>query len=949
MEINMEYYKKLFFNESREILEKVTEDLLKAETDPENSELLNSIFRGIHTIKGSAGGFELNQISEFAHHMETLLDKIRNDEIKLSPEIVDLLLKGVDTLSEMINSYESGTIPEIDQSLVEAFKGFIIKEEKPQEQKIQEEPKLQPSVTISVQSEIEAELKDFQKQGYKTYKVLVNYTDEEFVNGFDPLVFLRNLKNNSTFYKACGSKDSVPSINQFEPFKLYLKPEIYVATDLNADEIKDLAFDPSLIEVIEIKEKKKKENIPFESIDSSVIEEFLIDANEALETIEKNIIEFEQKLSPKSLQNILRVVHTLKGDSDYIGLSRLAKFVHTLESVLDAIKNKKLQPSKETIDTILKSIDLLRTILINLKTNEGYPKELPLIHERLEKLITSAPSEVLTPTISEDKGTVFIEQAKQFREIVKLFLIDEKLDEVKLKTINRALKSLSTISKNIGINTLAILAEKAIQHLEKSEIKDFKKIFKHIDAFIEGILTGGVKRLGEILIEEGKVSEKDIEEAISKQKKLGEILVETGKVKEEDIKEALEKQKLMETASQLKPQVVQQVEEVKTMKVDERKVEMLNNFIGELIVVKNSFEYLFSMLKDKIDPHLLRIFKDNFYQMSRVSRNLQEGIISLRMIPIKHIFQKFNRVVRDIARKQGKMIHFITDGEETEIDKKVADMLSDPLIHLVRNACDHGIETPDERKNKGKPEEGTVILRAFQEGTNLVIKIIDDGRGISRKNLYEKAKASGIDVKSPDDPEILSLIFLPGLSTKEKVTEVSGRGVGMDVVKTTVESLGGKVTVVSEEDKGTEITLTLPTRIGILQSLFVESAKRLYAIPIEFVVETKKVDVNKIKRIHERLGIYWRGKVVPVETLSVLLNGGQRTISKKELLNKEIPVVILKTNSGEFGIIVDELHRNMEIAVKPLPEELKDLDLISGISIMGDGRVVLVLNPETLV
>ncbi len=944
MEMNMEYYRKIFFNESREILENVTESLLKAETEPENSELLNSIFRGIHTIKGSAGGFELNQISEFAHHMETLLDKIRNSEIQLSSEIVDLILKGVDTLSEMINSYESGQIPEIDESLIKAFRGFIKKEQKPEEK-----PKPQPSGMLSVQSEIKEKLKDFQEQGYKTYKVIVNYSDEEFVNGFDPLIFLKNLKNNSTFYKAYCSNESVPSINQFDPFKLYLKPEIYIATDLNADEIKDIAFDSSLIEVIEIKEKKKEENIPFESIDSSVIEEFLIDANEALETIEKNIIEFEKNLSSQSLQNILRVVHTLKGDSDYIGLSRLTKFAHTLESVLEALKNRTLTPTKETIDTILKSIDLLRTILINLKTNQGYPLDLPSLQERLEKLTKSATSEVPTVTISEDKSAVFIEQVKQFREIIHMFFGDEKIDELKIKTITRALKSLSTISRNVGINTLSVMSEEAIKYLEKEEIQDFKKTFKDIDAFIEGILTGGVKRLGEILIEEAKITEKDIEEALSKHKRIGEILVETGKVKEEDVKEALKKQKLMETASLLKPQVVQQVEEIKTLKVDERKVEMLNNFIGELIVVKNSFEYLFLMLKDRIDHHFLRIFKDNFYQMSRVSRNLQEGIISLRMIPIKHIFQKFNRVVRDIARKQGKKINLITDGEDTEIDKKVADILSDPLIHLVRNACDHGIETPEERKNKGKPEEGTVILRAFQEGTNLIIKIIDDGRGISRKKVYEKAKTLGLDVKSPDDPEILNLIFLPGLSTKEKVSEISGRGVGMDVVKTTVESLGGKVNVVSEEEKGTEITLTLPTRIGILQSLFVKADERLYAIPIEFVVETKKVDLSNIKRVHDRLGIYWRGKIIPVEKLSVLLNGGNRTNNKNDLTNREVSVVILKTNSGEFGIIVDELHKNMEIAVKPLPEELKDLELISGVSIMGDGRIVLVLNIETLV
>jgi len=316
------------------------------------------------------------------------------------------------------------------------------------------------------------------------------------------------------------------------------------------------------------------------------------------------------------------------------------------------------------------------------------------------------------------------------------------------------------------------------------------------------------------------------------------------------------------------------------------------------------------------------------------------------MIPIKNVFGRFQRVVRDISKRQGKSIELIIDGGETEIDKKVADMLSDPLIHLVRNACDHGIETPKERREVSKPETGTLILRAMQEGSNLIIKVIDDGRGIDRKKLYEKAKSMGLDIPMDDTRRLYELIFMPGISTRENVTDISGRGVGMDVVKTTINSLGGSVQVISEEGKGTEITMTIPMNMGVTMALMIEVDGDIYAIPMDNVVETVKLSNSRLRRIHDRMGFYYRGQVLPVEKLSILLCKNGRP---EEISEDEVPIVVLRSQKGKFGIIVDNFVQNMEIAIKPVPQQLSDIDIISGVTVLGDGRVVLLLNPEKLI
>jgi len=947
MQVDLEYYRKQFYIEATEILEKVNEEILKVESEPDNSELLNSIFRGIHTIKGSAGSFELHEISQFAHHLEGLLDSLRNGQIIISSEIVDIVLNGIDQISKMIEDYKSGNIPVYDKDIIEKFKKLSDNDNKKSEsEKNNKNNTAKVNDTYSLKPEIKNELEKFTSEGYNFFEVFIKYSDEEYSNGYDPIILLKNLKEKSVYFKSECNFANIPSIKDFNPLKLYLQPRIYIATDLTRDEVIDLAIESSLIEVYQLNINETDITLlPFEEIDKENIKEFMIDASEAIETIEQHLIAYENENSLEALNAIFRAVHTLKGDADYIGLKMFAGFTHSLESVLQALKTKKLGNTGPIMDTILKSIDYLKIVISNLQSNKGYPLEIEQLRKRLQSIIEDSKEH----NVPEELREIYHEQLAQYLNILKINLSNQPVNENNIKAVKRALNDIKKASLSVGNRELASLAEDVSRNINENTDDTIKNLLDKTIVTITQLISDNTIKID-------KNFSNSIFTTLEVPSVPNESSTNSSENKEKEVVESINEHQKTNVSVNDKTTTLDKArpEEAKVMRVDEYKIDSLGNIIGELAVTQTTYEYLINQLShangNGIDRSILKGFKDNFYQISRLSKLLQASVMSIRMIPIKLIFQKFTRVVRDIARKQGKQIELIIQGEDTEIDKKVADKLSDPLLHIIRNACDHGIESPLERREKGKPEQGTVILTASQEGGNLIIKIADDGHGIDREKLFKKALSSGyVQYKSKDDPDLVNLIFLPGISTKDNVSDISGRGVGMDVVKTTVDILGGKVYVNTQEGWGTEITLLLPTSVGIINTLIVESNNNVYAIPLEYVVETIKVPSNLLKNILDGLGLYYRGSVIPCEYLSVLLYQKRRTLYIQETNISELSIVILKSQAGKFGLIVDKLHKNTEIAVKSSPESLSKIEIISGVSILGDGRVILVLNPEKLV
>ena len=387
-----------------------------------------------------------------------------------------------------------------------------------------------------------------------------------------------------------------------------------------------------------------------------------------------------------------------------------------------------------------------------------------------------------------------------------------------------------------------------------------------------------------------------------------------------------------------------------TIRVDHEKLDHLMNLIGELIINRNRYTMLARRLEEpdaeKDIGEIAQNLSETTYAMARISDDLQDTIMKVRMVPVASVFSRFPRLVRDLSRKSGKEVELVLEGEETELDKSVVEVIGDPLVHLIRNAVDHGIEPESERVPKGKPAKGRVTLRAYHKGNSVAIEIEDDGKGLDPDKLREVAVRKGImtaeEVKQLDDREARELIFAPGFSSAEKITDISGRGVGMDVVRTNIKTLKGSISISSEVGKGTRFTLSLPLTLAIIDALMINVAGEMYAIPLDAVSETTKIESARLTDVKGRKAVTLRGEVLGIVELADMLG----------LPHKELPevlsVVVIHDNERRLGLVVDRLLERQEIVIKPLGSYLGDIHGISGATIMGDGGVILILDPHEI-
>ncbi|WP_165077278.1 MULTISPECIES: chemotaxis protein CheA [unclassified Desulfovibrio] len=389
-----------------------------------------------------------------------------------------------------------------------------------------------------------------------------------------------------------------------------------------------------------------------------------------------------------------------------------------------------------------------------------------------------------------------------------------------------------------------------------------------------------------------------------------------------------------------------------TIRVDHERLDHLMNLIGELIINRNRYTLIARSLEGSEDSinvaEVAQSLSETTYAMARISDDLQDTIMKVRMVPVSSVFSRFPRLVRDLSRKSGKEVDLIMEGEETELDKSVVEVIGDPLVHLIRNSVDHGIEPEDVRIAEGKPAKGKVVLRAFHKGNSVAIEIEDDGKGIDPNKMREVAIKKGIitpeEAAQLDDREAIELIFAPGFSSAEKITDISGRGVGMDVVRTNIKNLKGSVNTYSEVGKGTRFTLSLPLTLAIIDALMVNVSGQMYAIPLDAVSETTKIETVRLTDVKGRKAVTLRGEVLGIVELSEMLGLPRSTETLPEVLS----VVVIHDNERRLGLVVDELLERQEIVIKPLGAYLGDLKGISGATIMGDGSVILILDPHEI-
>jgi two-component system chemotaxis sensor kinase CheA len=451
-------------------------------------------------------------------------------------------------------------------------------------------------------------------------------------------------------------------------------------------------------------------------------------------------------------------------------------------------------------------------------------------------------------------------------------------------------------------------------------------------------------QLGEILVNEGLATKEQVFDALTAQSKqpepkqaLGELLVAAKAISEKALDQALQKQEKAPKA-----------EEDATIRVETRRLDSVMNLVGELVLGRNRLIKIGGVLEQthESDPQV-RALAETLTQLNLVTTDLQLAVMKTRMLPIKKVMAKLPRMVRDLSQKLGKQVRLETHGEETELDKSVADEIGDPLVHLVRNAIDHGIEMPTERHAARKPSEGVLRIAASQEGNSIVIRIQDDGKGIALSKIKAKALSKGLiseaELATMEPREVVNLVFLPGFSTAEKVTDVSGRGVGMDVVRTNIRKMNGTVEIESEEGKGSLITIKLPLTIAIIQALMVEVERATFAIPLSSVIEAVRISKNEIKTINGREVLHLRDRVLP------LLRLAKEFEIPTDRERDRFYVVVAALGDRRIGVVVDELRSQEEVVIKSIWEYLDSIKGISGATITGEGKVVLILDISELV
>ncbi|MDD2621198.1 MAG: chemotaxis protein CheA, partial [Syntrophomonadaceae bacterium] len=390
-----------------------------------------------------------------------------------------------------------------------------------------------------------------------------------------------------------------------------------------------------------------------------------------------------------------------------------------------------------------------------------------------------------------------------------------------------------------------------------------------------------------------------------------------------------------------------------SIRVSQEKMNRLMNMIGELLISKNRIYHLSNKISmDYEIPPLAREVKDVAAEVARISDELQDAIMSARMIPLRVLFQRYPRTIRDISRKAGKEVDLIIEGEDTELDKTVVEAINDPLVHMLRNAVDHGIESPETRRALGKNPKGSIYLKARYQGNHVVIEVVDNGKGLNPEEIKVKALKKGLirpeQIETMSNDEAYHLVFLPGFSTRDEVSELSGRGVGMDVVKSNITQVGGSVSMNSKINEGTTFTLKIPLSMSIIRGLMVKIATQSYIITLDTIEETVKLPASHIRRYKNLLLADIRGEILHLIRLQDILSQQSKQDSDLFASDKRISIVVMNIDGNRFGLIVDSFQHEQEFVVKALVEELASLKIYTGATIMGDGSVVLILNSSQL-
>ncbi|WP_187885879.1 chemotaxis histidine kinase/response regulator CheAY2 [Helicobacter pylori] len=644
-----------------------------------------------------------------------------------------------------------------------------------------------------------------------------------------------------------------------------------------------------------------------------IMEDFLIEAFEMNEQLDQDLVELEHNPEDLDLLNrIFRVAHTIKGSSSFLNLNILTHLTHNMEDVLNRARKGEIKITPDIMDVVLRSIDLMKTLLVTIRdtgsdTNNGKENEIEEVVKKLQA-ITSQNLEGAKETSGAKEAP-----EKEAKEEIK----EKAKEEVKANKT-------PTAENPASDNPLA----------DEPDLDYANMSAEEVEAEIERLLN---KR--QEADKERRAQKKQEDQAKPKQEVAP--AKETPKTETPKAPKAETKAKAKADTEENKAPSIG-VEQ--TVRVDVRRLDHLMNLIGELVLGKNRLIRIYSDVEERYDGEkFLEELNQVVSSISAVTTDLQLAVMKTRMQPVGKVFNKFPRMVRDLSRELGKSIELIIEGEETELDKSIVEEIGDPLIHIIRNSCDHGIEPLEERRRLNKPETGKVQLSAYNEGNHIVIKISDDGKGLDPVMLKEKAIEKGViserDAEGMSDREAFNLIFKPGFSTAKVVSNVSGRGVGMDVVKTNIEKLNGIIEIDSEVGVGTTQKLKIPLTLAIIQALLVGVQEEYYAIPLSSVLETVRISQDEIYTVDGKSVLRLRDEVLSLVRLSDIFKVDAILES-----NSDVYVVIIGLADQKIGVIVDYLIGQEEVVIKSLGYYLKNTRGIAGATVRGDGKITLIVD-----
>jgi two-component system chemotaxis sensor kinase CheA len=644
---------------------------------------------------------------------------------------------------------------------------------------------------------------------------------------------------------------------------------------------------------------------------------FLDESREHLQNMNAKLLELENNPGDTAIVNeIFRSAHTLKGMSATMGYESMADLTHKLENVLDAIRHGERAVNEAIMDALFASVERLESMTEAIANGAGDTKPAEDLIELLLKVSESSVqrSEAQSGPNTEKQNDMSDYNTYEMNVIgeslsqgYSVFKIAVTLSESCLLKAARAYMVYQIAEQSGDI----IKSEPSIEKLEEGAFDT---------QFVFTLIT--------------KEPLDDIKEKILKVSEIDRVDIEPVTVKKDSKPED-------EKSGKAPIRKANAHSSGQSIRVNLKRIDTLMNLFEELVIEKGRLEGLAKQFKD---AELTDITED----IARTTQALQDVILNLRMVPIEQVFNRFPTMVRNVSKELNKRIRLNMEGKETELDRTVIDEIGDPLVHLLRNSMDHGIETPEKRKKLGKPEEGTIDLKAYHSGNHVYIEIKDDGAGINREKVLNKAIKNGLinesDREHLSDQEVYQLLFRTGFSTADVISDISGRGVGLDVVKSKIESLSGEVFVESEENKGTTFTIRLPLTLSIITALFVQMGDEHYAIPLANILETAMVKEDDIMNVHEKEVLAFRDSVIPfIRLADAFAVPGERPSGKF------IPTVIIRHGSKHAALAVDRLIGQSEIVIKPLGRYLGDVEGFSGATILGDGRVALIIDAQAFI